>query len=368
MSSAVPFVDLKAQHAEVAEEVNAGFARIFDQTAFVMSDDVAAFEREFAAFLGAGHCVGVGNGTDAIEIALRAAGIGAGDEVILPANTFIATAEAVVRAGAQVVLADCDAQYMLLDPAHVAKHITPRTRAIVAVHLYGQLAPMEELAKVAKAHGLLLFEDAAQSQGATRHGRHMGAFGLAAPTSFYAGKNIGAYGEAGAVVCNDDELARRMKMMRVHGSETRYVHEIFGFNSRLDSLQAVVLRAKLKRLAAWNAARRQAAARYAELLGGLPQVRLPQTLPGNEHVWHLYVVRVPKRDETLKKLQAEGIGAAIHYPIPIHLQKAFAFLGKREGAFPNAEAAAREILSLPMFPHITAAQQERVAQALRRAL
>lgn len=365
----IPLVDLAAQHAAVAAEVEAGWQEVLSRTAFIGGPQVAAFEREYAEFTGAAYCVGVGNGTDAIEIALRALGVGSGDECIIPANTFVATAEAVCRAGAVPVLADCadDGTY-LVDVAAVEAAITPRTKAILPVHLYGQAAPVELLMPLAERAGALVMEDAAQSQGAQRNGAGVGALGHAAATSFYPGKNLGAYGDAGAVLTDSAEAATQMRMIRDHGSPRKYEHEVFGFNSRMDSLQAVVLSAKLRRLTEWNEARRQAAARYEEMLSGRDDVLLPQTLEGNLHVWHLYVVRVPDRDRILKELQAAGIGAGIHYPTPVHLTTAFGSLGYTKGAFPVAERAANEILSLPLFPEITEEQQERVVSALVEAL
>ncbi len=308
------------------------------------------------------------NGTDAIELMLRAAGIGAGDEVIVPANTFIATASAVARAGARPVFVDVDPASMLIDPEQVADRLTPRTRGVIAVHLYGQLAPMEQLREVVDDLPVLLFEDAAQAHGATRHGQAAGAIGLAAATSFYPGKNLGAYGDGGAVLTDRDELARRVRMVGSHGAASKYEHEVLGFNSRLDAMQAVVLRAKLRRLTRWNDARRLAAARYQELLADLPQLWLPQVLPGNEHVWHLYVVRLEQRDELLAGLARRGVHAGVHYPIPLHLQGAFADLSYRRGDFPHAEEAAARLLSLPMHPHLTEADQVYVADAIREEL
>jgi dTDP-4-amino-4,6-dideoxygalactose transaminase len=366
--SQIPLVDLKAQHQEVAEEVQRGFAQVLEKTAFILGPAVAEFEKAFAEFSGVAHCVGVANGTDALELMVRAAGIGPGDEVILPANTFIATALAVARAGGTPVLADIDPRYHLIDVEDAARRITPRTKALLPVHLYGQIAPMEALAALAKDRHLLLLEDAAQCQGARRNGVGGGAFGLAAGTSFYPGKNLGAYGDAGAVLTNSPEVNTKVRALRNYGGEVKYHHPELGFNSRLDTFQAVVLNAKLARLAAWNEARRQAARRYDELLRSLPAVTLPETLPGNEHVWHLYVIRVPRRDDTLKKLNAAGIGAGIHYPIPIHLQGAFKHLGQGPGAFPVAEKAGSEILSLPLYPQISPQQQERVVDELRKAI
>ena len=365
----VPLVDLKAQHAAVAGEVAAGWQEVLARTAFVGGPQVAAFEREYADFSGVRQCIGVANGTDAIEIALRGLGIGAGDECILPANTFIATAEAVRRAGATPVLVDCaDDDSYLIDVDAVAAAVTPRTRAIIPVDLYGQAAPVEGLLPLAERIGAWVVEDAAQSQGASRHGVRAGALAHVAATSFYPGKNLGAYGDAGAVLTNSAEWAAQMRMIANNGSPRKYEHEVFGFNSRLDTLQAVALSAKLRRLDGWNAARRAAADHYHQLLAGLDEVIRPRTLDGNEHVWHLYVVRVPDRDRVLKELQAAGIGAGIHYPAPIHLTEAFADLDYPAGAFPAAERMAGELLSLPLFPEITPGQQQRVVTALQSAL
>ena len=366
MSAGIPLVDLGLQHRRIAGEVRAGFDRVLETTAFILGPEAERFEQAYADYCGVRHCVGVGNGTDAVELALRAAGVGTGDEVVLPANTFVATAEAVLRASARVVLADCDETY-LLDPESVADRVGPRTRAVIPVHLYGQLAPMKALA-AAVGEDVLVIEDAAQSQGATQDGRRSGSFGAAAATSFYPGKNLGAYGDAGAVTTSSDEVAARLRAVRNHGGVRRYEHGEFGVNSRLDGLQAVVLSAKLAVLDRWNAERREAAARYDRLLADVPGVVLPRVAPGNEHVWHLYVVRVPRRDEVLAALDGAGIGAGIHYPSPVHLLPAFGFLGLGAGAFPRAEAYAAEILSLPIYPGITAAQQERVADALTAAL
>lgn len=367
--TSIPLVDLSAQHAAVADEVAQGWQEVLARTAFINGPQVTAFEREYAEFIGVPHCVGVANGTDAIEIALRALGVGHGDECVLQANTFIATAEAVARVGATPVLVDCaDDDTYLIDVKAVEIAVTPRTAAIISVHLYGQAAPVEHLLPLVQRSGVWLVEDAAQSQGARRNGVSAGALGDAAATSFYPGKNLGAYGDAGAVLTGSADAAARMRMIRDHGSSAKYQHEVIGVNSRLDTLQAVVLSAKLRRLAAWNAARRTAAAHYDELLSGCEAVVRPRTLDGNEHVWHLYTVRVPDRDRVLKELHAAGIGAGIHYPVPIHLTTAFAGLGYPQGAFPVAERTARELLSLPLFPEITPEQQERVVSTLISAL
>lgn len=361
----VPFVDLGLQHRQVAQEVRAAIDAVLERTAFVLASEVETFEQDFAAFCGARHCVGVGNGTDAVELALRAVGIGAGDEVVIPANTFVATAEGVVRAGARPVVADCDDAY-LLDPVSVEQRITPRTRAVVAVHLYGQMAPMKELGAVA-GPDVLLVEDAAQSQGAEQGGVRSGAAGAVAATSFYPGKNLGAYGDAGAVTTDRADVAERIRALRNHGGVRKYEHDVVGTNSRLDSIQAAVLTVKLRRLEEWNRQRDEAARRYGELLADVPDLVLPQPVAGNGHVWHLYVVRTPRRDALAAACAAAGVGAGIHYPAPVHRVAAFADLGG-PGTAPRAERFADEILSLPMFPGITAAQQERVADVVRRGL
>ena len=364
----VPLVDLVSQQAEIADEVRVGLDEVFATTSFIGGAPVGEFEKTYADTIGVAHCVGVANGTDAVELALRAAGVVSGDEVILPANTFIATAEAVSRIGAVPVLADVDPTYLLIDPRSVAAAAGPRTRAIVPVHLFGQTAPVELLTTIANDCGAVIVEDAAQSQGATRFGRPAGGLGLVAGTSFYPGKNLGAAGDAGAVLTNDPEIARRVRTMAAHGSDRKYVHEVIGMNSRLDTVQAVVLLAKLRRLARWNELRREAATRYSEMLADVPGVRVPLTLDGNIDVWHLYVVRVRGRDQVLPALHEAGVGAGIHYPYPLHLTGAYAHLGLAEGSFPVAEEAANQIVSLPLYPHITAEQQEYVVDVLKTAV
>jgi dTDP-4-amino-4,6-dideoxygalactose transaminase len=363
----VPFLDLAAQQAEVADEVLPLWGDVLNGAGFIGGDHVDRFEQEYADYIGVRHCVGVGNGTDAIELALRATGVGEGDEVVIPANTFIATAEAVSRIGAVPVLVDVDPQHLLIDPDAVERAITPRTRAIIPVHLYGQTAPLERLVPIAERHGLVLVEDAAQAQGAASAAGRAGALGRVAATSFYPGKNLGAAGDAGAVLTDDPAVAEHVRNLGAHGSSAKYVHDRIGMNSRLDAVQAVVLSAKLRRLDAWNSARRAAAERYAELLAHVPGVRAPRVRAGNDDVWHLYVVQLDDRDRVLRELADAGIGAAIHYPTPVHLTGAYAGLGYRDGDFPVAEAAATRILSLPMFPHITADQQRAVVEALAAA-
>jgi dTDP-4-amino-4,6-dideoxygalactose transaminase len=364
----IPLVDLGAQQAEIDVEVRAGLDEVFAKTAFVGGPAVGRFEAAYAAAMDVAHVVGVANGTDALELALRAVGVVAGGEVILPTNTFIATAEAVSRIGAVPVLVDVDPINLLIDPEAVRAALTPRTQAIVPVHLFGQVAPVEVLLKLAADAGVPLVEDAAQSQGARRNGQFAGSFGLAAGTSFYPGKNLGAAGDAGAVTTNDADVARTVRVLAAHGSAHKYDHELIGMNSRLDTVQAVVLEAKLKRLAGWNDRRRAAAAYYGELLASVDGVRIPVSAEGNEDVWHLYVVQVDDRDRVLQGLNDTGIGAGIHYPTPVHLTGAYAHLGMTRGACPVAEAAADRILSLPIFPHLARAQQEQVVEALAGAV
>ncbi|TDW29946.1 DegT/DnrJ/EryC1/StrS family aminotransferase [Cryobacterium psychrophilum] len=360
----VPFIDLAAQQAEIADEVLPTWQAQFRAAAFIGGPEISAFEREYAAYIGVEHCVGVANGTDAVELALRAVGVRPGDEVIIPVNTFIATAEAATRIGAVPVFVDVDDEFLLIDPAAVESAITVRTRAIVPVHLYGQTAPMEALDPIAERHGLVIVEDAAQSQGASSTVGRAGSIGRVAATSFYPGKNLGAAGDAGAVLTNDPVIAEFVRNFGGHGSSVKYVHDRAGMNSRLDAVQASVLRAKLRRLDGWNGARRAAAARYAEMLADVPGVRLPPVRQGNEDVWHLYVVQVAERDRVLAELSAAGIGAAIHYPTPLHLTAAYAGLNYRIGEFPVAEAAADCILSLPLYPHLTADLQALVVAEL----
>jgi dTDP-4-amino-4,6-dideoxygalactose transaminase len=361
----VPLVDLGIQHRRLSHQILDQMTQVMETTSFVLGPQVSAFEQAYATFCEVPHCIGVGNGTDAIELALRAAGIGSGDEVIIPANTFVATAEAVVRAGAHLVLADCDEDY-LLDAASVADNLTSRTRAVIGVDLYGQAAKFEEIASVA-GDSVAIIEDAAQSHGASRWGQAAGSLGVAASTSFYPGKNLGAYGDAGAVMTHDSQLADRVRELRNHGGQRRYEHVVLGTNSRLDSIQAAVLAVKLSELPAWNRERELAAQQYADMLADTDEVVLPRVLDGNRHVWHLYVVRVAERDRVLAKLESRGISAGIHYPKPIHQLPAYADLCK-SGGLSNSERFAQEILSLPIFPGITVAQQDRVVAVLREAV
>lgn len=364
----VPFLDLASQQSEIAEEVLPAWDDVLRTALFVGGPHVDAFETQYADYIGVRNCVGVANGTDALELAYRAAGVRGGDEVIMPANTFVATAEAASRVGAVPVFVDVDEQHLLIDPEAVEAAVTSRTRAIAAVHLFGQTAPIDRLRPVAERHGLVIVEDAAQAQGAVSTAGRAGALGLVSATSFYPGKNLGAAGDAGAVLTDDEEIARVVRTLAAHGSREKYVHEMIGINSRLDAIQAIVLRAKLRRLDQWNAARREVAARYTRLLGDIEGIRLPSVRPGNEDVWHLYVIRVDGRDSLSEALGAAGIGVGIHYPTPVHLTPAYSGLGYAQGSFPVAESAAEQMLSLPMYPHLQAAQQDAVVDALRTAL
>lgn len=366
MMRRIPLVDLAGQQAQISDLIREGFNRVIAEGSFIQGPQVREFEEEWARYCSTTFAIGVGNGTDAIELALRAVGIGRGDEVILPTNTFVATAGAVVRAGAKVVLADCNEDY-LLDPEDAAARMTSNTRAVIGVHLYGQAAPME-LLRAAAGTDVVLIEDMAQAQGALRHGSRAGGLGDIAATSFYPGKNLGAYGDAGAIMTSSAQFAGRVQRLRNHGGVERYSHQEVGFNSRLDSLQAVVLSAKLGLLDVWNRQRRAAASLYGELLSDIEGVVLPRTAAGNEHVHHVYVIRVAERDRVLRQLNVAGVGSAVHYPVPVHLLPAYADLGHGVGDFPRAERFAREILSLPIYPGISRDQQEFVSEQLRRAV
>ena len=366
MSRVVPMLDLGWQHRRIEREVAEGFAAVLENTSYILGPQVDAFEREYAEYSGVDHVIGVGNGTDAIELALRAAGVGPGDEVVIPANTFVATAEAVVRSGASVVLADCGDDY-LIDPEALRPLLGPAVRAVIAVHLYGQTADVDAIHTVV-GDGVLVIEDAAQSQGARYRGRRSGSLGDAAGTSFYPGKNLGAYGDGGAVSTPSAAIAANVRALRNHGGSRRYEHLVIGTNSRLDSLQAVVLSAKLRRLDTWNAERRRLADRYTAALRDAPGITTPLVNEGNEPVWHQYVVRVAHRDRVVDELVAAGIGAAVHYPRPIHLLPAFAYLGHGPGDFPLAERFAEQILSLPIYPGLSDDAQNHVLASVEAVL
>jgi dTDP-4-amino-4,6-dideoxygalactose transaminase len=364
--SKIPLVDLRAQYDSIKPEIDAAIQSVIDATAFVGGPDVRAFEQEFAAFCEVPYAVGCANGTDALHVVLRGLGVGPGDEVITVPNTFIATAEAISMAGATPVFVDVREDTSLMDPARVAAAITPRTKAVMPVHLYGQPADLDAIAKAAP--GLPIVEDSAQAHGARLRGRRAGSIGDAGTFSFYPGKNLGAYGDGGAMTFRDAALAKRCAMLRDHGRTDKYLHELAGYNSRLDTIQAAILRVKLARLEAWNAARRMIAGRYLERLAGVPGLQLPHVPDGVEPVWHLFVVHHERREQLRERMTAAGIGVGIHYPVPLHLQPAYAHLGYREGSFPVAEKLAARCLSLPIYAELADGDVERVVRALREAL
>jgi dTDP-4-amino-4,6-dideoxygalactose transaminase len=363
----IPVTDLSRAHAEIRAELDAAIHRVLDRNWFILGPEVEAFEQAFAALCGARYAVGCASGTDAITLALRAFGVGPGDEVIVPAFTATPTVAAVVAAGATPVFADVDPRTRTLDPAAAAAMITPRTRALLPVHLYGRPADMDALDALARRHGLLLIEDAAQAHGARWRGRPVGALGHAACFSFYPTKNLGALGDAGAVTTDDGEAAARLRRLRDLGQAARYRHVEHSAHSRLDELQAAVLTVKLGHLARWNAARRALAARYAELLAGLP-LELPPADDAAQSCWHLYVVQVAERDAVRERLAEAGVRTDVHYPTPVHLQPAYAQFGGGPGSLPVSERLAATALTLPMFPGLTPAEQQQVAAALRAAL
>jgi len=362
----VPFVDLKAQYGSIKAEVDTAIARVLDNTSFILGREVEAFEAAFAEYTGARFCVGVNSGTAAIQLAVTACGLKTGDEVIVPANTFFATAEGVSTAGATPVFVDSDAISYNLDVSKLEAAITARTRAVMPVHLYGQAADMDAIFEIANRHNLIVIEDAAQAHGSLYKGRRAGALGRAGCFSFYPGKNLGAYGEGGAVVTNDAEVARRVRLLRDHGSERKYHHEIIGYNFRLEGIQGAVLSVKLRYLERWNDLRREHAALYKEILRESGLV-LPREMPYARHVYHLYVVQSERRDALQQMLLDLAVQTGIHYPIPIHLQPAYASLGYRRGNFPEAERQAERVLSLPMFPELTNEQIEWVAEAIGKS-
>lgn len=362
----IPFVDLAAQYDAIAPEILATTERVLRGTGYILGEDVPAFEREFAAYCGVDYAVGVDSGTSALELALRAFDIGAGDEVITAASTFVATAFAISYTGATPVLVDADPDTYNLDVTLLEAAITPRTRAIMPVHLYGQPADMDPIMEIARRHGLIVIEDACQAHGARYRGRPVGSIGHAAAFSFYPAKNLGAYGDGGLVVTNDPQVADTLRLLRNYGQREKYHHLRLGYNRRLDTLQAAVLRVKLRHLDEWNAARRRHAARYGEVLP--ESVMLPTVPDYAEPVWHLYVVQVAERDALRAFLAERGIATGIHYPIPIHLQPAYAQLGHRPGDFPVTEAASLQILSLPMYAEMPSEAVDAVAAAIREFL
>jgi|SRR5579859_54332 len=363
MAITVPLVDLKAQYDLIGVEIEQALADVIQRSDFIGGRDIRLFEQEFAAYCEATECVGVGNGTDALYLALRSLGIGHDDEVITVAHTFIATSEAITMTGAQPIFIDIDPGTMLLDPQRIEAAITPRTRGIIAVHLYGQPCDMDMINKVAHKHGLKVIEDAAQAHGARWRGRRVGTLGDVACFSFYPGKNLGAYGDAGAVVSDDIDLMRRVRMTANHGRTTKYEHDFEGINSRLDTIQAAVLRVKLAYLDQWNAARRAIAEHYlAELANA--RLELPEVHPAAESVWHLFVIRVPEREAMQAALAAEGIATGIHYPVPLHRQPAYRNRSNSMGRLTNTERVADSVLSLPIYAELSADQIERIVKVV----
>lgn len=363
----IPLVDLKAQYRTIHDDVHAAMQRVLDTTAFIQGPDVKEFEKEFAAFCRASHAIGVASGTDALHLVLRAMNVGEGAEVITTPFTFIATAEAITMCGARPVFVDIDPRTYNIDPEKAAVAITPKTKVLMPVHLYGQPADMDPLLDIASRHGIRVIEDAAQAHGAEYKARRVGTLADAACFSFYPGKNLGAYGDAGAVVTNDAALTNSVRMLRDHGRRDKYEHLVPGYGSRLDTLHAAILRAKLPHLEQWNARRKAIAARYDELLGEARVVR-PYRPDWADPVYHLYVVRVSNRTAIQDRLKAEGIATGVHYPIPLHRQPAYKTLGYELGDFPEAEKAANEVLSLPIYPELSDADVERVVAALQQSL
>lgn len=364
MSVTVPFVDLRAQYRSIKSEVDAAVLALLDSGQFVLGDAVAAFESAFAPYAASAHAVGTNSGTSALHLALIAAGVGPGDEVITTPHTFIASVAAIDYCGATPVFVDIDPVSFTIDPVAIEAVIGERTKAVLPVHLYGQMADMEPIIEIAARHGLVVIEDAAQAHGAEYRGRRAGSIGVAGCFSFYPGKNLGAYGEGGAVTTSDDEMAHSVRVLRDWGAEEKYHHVRKGFNHRLDGIQGAVLGVKMEHIEAWTAARREAAARYDAWLADV-EVDTPIEVDGRRHVYHVYAIRTDDREGLRAHLADAGVATGIHYPIPVHLQPAYAELGCGRGDFPHAEAAAAEVLSLPLFAEITPEQQEIVVTAVR---
>jgi dTDP-4-amino-4,6-dideoxygalactose transaminase len=360
----VPYLDLKAQYRSIKPEIDAAIARVLDSCQFVLGAEVAGFEQDFAAYCGTAECIALNSGTSALHLALLAAGIGPGDEVITVPFTFVASVAAVCYAGARPVLVDIDPRSFTLDPATIEAAITPRTKAILPVHLYGQSADMDPIMEIARRHGLVVIEDAAQAHGAKYKGRPVGSIGDMACFSFYPGKNLGAYGEGGAVTTSNAEYARTIRMLRDWGQDRKYHHLLRGYNYRMEGFQGAILRVKLRHLEQWTEARRAVVSKYNELLAD-SGVELPREMPWGRHVYHVYTLRTDDRDGLQQALTAAGIQTGIHYPIPVHLQPAYADLGYGRGAFPQSEKAAGEVLSLPLYPEMTDAQLEAVTRVVQ---
>ncbi len=362
----VPFLDLKAQYNSIKDEVHESMQQVLDRTAFAGGPFVEQFEESFATYCQTKYAVGVSNGTAAIWLALAGLGIGRGDEVITTANTFIATAEAISFAGATPVLVDINETTHNMDPEAVEAAITPQTKAIIPVHLFGQMADLDPIMKIARKHNLYVVEDASQSHGATYNGRRAGSIGDVGCFSFYPGKNLGAYGEAGGVVTNDAELAAKIKMIRDHGQSKKYIHKIIGWNGRMDGIQGAVLSVKLKYIDQWNELRRQHAREYSNMLASVPGIVTPTVASYGTHVFHIYAIRMAERDEVMRQLRENGVACGIHYPVPVHMQEAYAELNYKAGDFPVAEKCASEYISLPMFPELTPSQILHVTETLKQ--
>ena len=361
----VPFFDLKRQYHSIKEELNAALQQVMDSCRFVLGEKVISFEKEFASFCGTDFSVGVANGTDALRLALLACGIGKGDEVITVPNTFIATTEAISQTGAKIVFVDVDPETYNIDVSQIEEKINERTRAMVPVHLFGQPADMDAIMKIAKKYDLKVVEDTCQAHGAEYKDKKAGSIGDAGCFSFYPSKNLGAFGDGGIVVTNDEEVAQKVRMFRDHGQIKKYEHSVEGANSRLDEIQAAILEVKLRMLDEWNRLRRRSASVYDGLLQDVDEVVRPLEAECAKHVYHLYVIRTHKRDELQEWLTLQGIGTGLHYPVPLHLQEAYEYLGYKEGDFPGAEECAKEILSLPMFPELTGEEIAKVASEIK---
>lgn len=361
----IPLVDLKAQYLSIKEEIDEAIQRVLNKCNFIMGDEVKIFEEELASFCSAKYAVGVSSGTDALLLALKAINIQPGDEVITVPNTFIATTEAITMAGGKIKFVDIDEETFNIDTNKIESAITNKTRAILPVHLYGQPANMDPIIDLAKKYNLKVIEDAAQAHGAEYNNKRVGALGDIGIFSFYPGKNLGAYGDAGAVVTNDPDISHKIAMLRNHGRTKKYEHEYEGYNCRLDTLQAAILRVKLKYINSWNEARRNHAYSYRKLLQNT-DIILPTEQKVSNHIYHIFAVRTADRDNLLNKLKNEGIGAGIHYPIPLHLQPAYRYLGYKSGDFPTTEKCAREIISLPMYPELDEVKIKKVAEAVSK--
>jgi dTDP-4-amino-4,6-dideoxygalactose transaminase len=363
----VPFLDLKAQYKSIKSEIQPAVNRVLESCSYVLGEEVADFEREFAACHNVGFGIAVNTGTSSLHLALLAAGVGPGDEVITVPFTFVATVAAIVYTGARPVFVDIDPVSLTMDVDRIEAAITPRTKAVLPVHIYGQPADMDPIMEIAKRRGLIVIEDACQAHGAEYNGRRVGGLGDMGCFSFYPGKNLGACGEGGMVVTNNEEYVRSIRMLRDWGAESKYHHVLKGYNYRMEGIQGAILRVKLRHLENWTGARRAHAARYDELLAGTG-VEIPRAMPFARHVYHIYAVRVPLRDKLREALASQGVQTGIHYPVPVHLQPAYADLGHKPGDFPQSESAAAEVLSLPMFPELTADQQDWVVTAVREAM